>query len=306
MHLPAAAQLVAREREDVASLFGKFMSFLRALVLVAVVGGSSGGYPAIAATHAELSTMKRRVALVEVLTLPDRMEDTRAQLHEVLVDAVQHHGFEVVTAGSHCGDASCLPEFASSAGATDVLVLRGGKAGSHGYHIDLSLWNALSQVASPAVIECTVCTGPQVVDAVGRAATSLLDQAPAPEARPLPSVAPLATPTSAPPILSPPPPVRAATVEDHRSRRVVGWSLFGLGVAASLGGGVVWSLDGKGADCVNSNCRARYHTQSEGIALVAGGIVGAGVGLWLGMESPGGQRVAFSVSPSGALIAGRY
>ncbi len=260
----ATAQLVACAREDVASSFGKFMSLRRAVVLLPLFLCAIAGHPPNAAAG-ELNVGMRRVALVEAPTLPDRMEDTRTQLHGALIDAVHHRGFEVVATGSNCVDASCLPDVASSAGATDVLVIRGGKSGSHGYHMDLTLWSATTRTASPAVVDCTVCTGPQMVDAVGRAANSLLDQAPVAEARPLFPVAPAPEPINAPPTLSNPTPKTAGTVDDHRGRRIVGWSLVGVGVAAAVGGGVIWSMDGKGTDCMNSSCRSMYHTRNEGV-----------------------------------------
>lgn len=147
---------------------------------------------------------------------------------------------------------------------------RGGKSGSHGYHVDLNLWSAATGSSLPAVADCSVCTGPQMAEAVARAAGPLLDSM---AARP-PIVAPPPPPVSPPVPANPPPvlgnpPVPSATLEPHSGRRIASWSLTGLGVASAAAGGIFWNVDGKGIDCVGSSCRNFYRTRGEGIASAA-------------------------------------
>jgi hypothetical protein len=281
------------------------MSLRRRSLVVACLLAAFESLPPLAVA-AEPGTAAPRVAIVDASNLPERMGDARARLHERLAESVRRHDSEPVDGAAACTDASCLMEVASSTGAKEVLVLRGGKTPTHGYRIELSLWNPGTRTAAPAVVDCTVCTGPQMIDAVAGTADALLDQLTVKEAQPLAQPIPVAQPTSSPPVPANPTGNDAVKLSPHRTSGVVGWSLVGLGVAAGVGGGVLWSFDGKGTDCVSGSCRSTYHTRTESIALLSGGAVALGVGLWLGLESSGHRGVAVSVGPSGALIAGTY
>ena len=253
---------------------------------------------------------KPRVLVIDAVDLPERMEDTRAELRNLLEEAVRQHGFDLIRPGSapSCADATCLPAVAKTTGATDVLVTRGGRNGSHGYHVDLNLWSVATGSSLPAVADCSVCTGPQMAEAVARAAGPLLDSI---TARP-PTAAPVPPPAAVAPMPSNPapvlgnPPRGSATLESHSGRRIAGWSLVGLGAASAVAGGIIWNLDGKGIDCVGSSCKNMYRTAGEGIAFVAAGVVGIGVGLWLALDPFGKRDIAVGLGPSGALLAGRF
>ncbi len=253
---------------------------------------------------------KPRVLVIDAVDLPERMEDTRAELRNLLDDAVRQHGFDLIhsSGAPSCADVTCLPAVAKTTGATDVLVTRGGRNGSHGYHVDLNLWSIATGSSVPAVADCSVCTGPQMAEAVARAAGPLLDSITArpPTATPAPPPAAVApVPPNPAPVMGNPP-GGSATLEAHTGRRIAGWSLVGLGAASAAAGGILWNLDGKGIDCVGSSCRNTYRTEGEGIAFVAAGVVGIGVGLWLALDPFGKHDVAVGVGPSGALLAGTF
>jgi hypothetical protein len=252
---------------------------------------------------------KPRVLVIDAIDLPERMEDTRAELRKLLDEAVRQHGFDLIRpeGAPSCADATCLPAVAKSTGATDILVTRGGRNGSHGYHVDLNLWSVASGSSLPAVADCTVCTGPQMAEAVARAAGPLLDSISArpPTAAPVPPPAAGPVPSNPAPVLGNPPGA-SATLEPHSGRRIAGWSLVGLGAASAAAGGILWNLDGKGIDCVGSSCRNTYRTEGEGIAFVAAGVVGIGVGLWLALDPFGKHDVAVGFGPSGASFSGRF
>jgi hypothetical protein len=251
---------------------------------------------------ADATPAKARVALVDAIDLPERMEETRARLRELFESSVREHGLDVVQASPPaCGDTSCLADAARAAGADALFVARGGRSSGRDYHVELGLWQASNGQVVPAVADCTFCTGPQMAEAVVKAIRPLLDRVVAGQA------APVVQPPAPPPVVGTPAnPQPFDKLEPRRGRRIAGWSLVGLGAATAIAGGIIWNLDGKGTDCVGSSCRNAYHTQGEGIALVGAGIVGVGAGLWLALDPLGKRDVAITIGPSGALLAGSF
>jgi hypothetical protein len=250
------------------------------------------------------ATARGKVALVDAIDLPESMGETRVRLRELFEAAARERGLDVGPSNGPppCGDASCLPEVARGAGATDLIVVRGGRSADRDYHIELSLWQASTGEMVPAIADCTFCTGPQMAEAVTKAARPLLDRIVARRV-----AAPVQPPSTAPtvvttPVVTPP----SDKLESRRGRRIAGWSLVGLGAATGIAGGIIWNLDGNGTDCVSSTCRNTYRTQGTGIALVATGVVGVGAGLWLALDPLGRRDVALTLGPSGAVVAGRF
>jgi hypothetical protein len=243
-----------------------------------------------------------KVALVDAIDLPERMEETRTRLRELFETSVRERGLVAVPAGApSCGETSCLAELARTAGADALIVARGGRSAERDYHVELALWQPSSAQVIPAVADCTFCTGPQMAEAVVKATRPLLDRIVASgittAANPPPSPA-----GTAPAILPP-----SDKLDAHGGRRILGWSLVGLGAATAIAGSIIWNLDGKGTDCgAGSSCRNVYDTRTEGIALVAVGAVGAGAGLWLVLDPLGRRDLAVTVGPSGASVAGRF
>jgi hypothetical protein len=249
-------------------------------------------------------TPKPKVAFVDAVDLPGEMEDTRAQLRNLVETAGRERGFEVTTppAPPACRDASCLPELARALDVTDLLIARGGRTKGRDYHVELGLWQSSTGDVVPAVADCSFCTGPQMAEAVAKAARPLLDRVVAHHGAPPPqAAAPPASALAAPAVVKP-----SEKVGPGPGAKVAGWSLLGAGVALAAAGGIVWGLDGNGTDCVASSCRNTYRTRTEGIALIAAGVVGIGAGLWLELAPLGKRDVAIRVGPSGALIAGRF
>ena len=113
--------------------------------------------PASRASAADGPPARPRVAVVDAIELPDRMEATRARLDDLLGEAVRKRGFDLIrpAEGPSCADAGCLPDFAKTSGATDLLIVRGGRNGSYGYHVELRLWNAATGETAPAIADCS-------------------------------------------------------------------------------------------------------------------------------------------------------
>jgi hypothetical protein len=251
---------------------------------------------------------RSKIAVVDAIELPERMEATRARLNDLLGEAVRKRGFDLIrpAEGPSCVDASCLPDFAKTSGATDVLIARGGRNGSYGYHVELRLWNAATGETAPAIADCSVCSGPQMTDSVAQAAGPLLDRV---GARTPPPVVPPSAPTAvvppSPVLVTPTKPAPSVTLEPSSGHRILGWSLLAAGGGAAVAGGILWSFDGKGTDCVGSSCKSTYRTEGEGIAFLAGGLIAAGVGAWLVLDSPH-HDLAMMFGPSGAALAGVF
>ena len=274
------------------------------MLILAILGSPFLAAPGLAEVPSVPARSKTRMAVVEAIDLPDRMEETRSKLRDLLEASVRQRGFDLVRPpeGPACASRECLPTLAKSTGATDILLVLGGKSGSRGYHVELSLWHAATGEARPAVADCNFCTGPQMADAVDKAAGPLLNAVPteAPPALPTPATAPPAV------VLTPavtPPPVK---IEPHTGRRILGWSIAGAGVVLATVGGVIWHLDGEGTDCGTTGCRNTYHTRSEGIGFVAAGVVAAGAGLWLALGPAGNRGTTVTLGPSGAMLGGRF
>jgi hypothetical protein len=264
--------------------------------------------PAWTAFAADGPSARPRVVVVDAIELPDRMEATRARLEDLLGEAVRKRGFDLIppAEGPPCADASCLPDFAKTSGATDVLIARGGRNGSYGYHVELRLWNAATGETAPAIADCSVCSGPQMTDSVAQAAGPLLDQVGARTPQPpVPPPAPIAVSPPSPVLINPTNSPPSVTLESASGHRILGWSLVAAGAGAGVAGGILWSFDGKGTDCVGSSCKSTYRTEGEGIALLAGGLVAAGVGAWLVLDSPH-HDLAMMFGPSGAALAGEF
>lgn len=260
---------------------------------------------------ADAPGVRPKVAVVNAVELPERMESTQARLRDLLEDAVRKRGFDIIRPAQapSCTDASCLPDFAKANGVTDVLIARGGRSGAYGYHIELSLWNAATGEVVPAIADCAVCSGPQMTDSVAQAAGPLLDRVgirPPPKAVPPAPPALSVRPVASPPVVeSPANPASSDTIQPSSGRRILGWSLVAVGAGAAVTGGILWSFNGKGTDCVGSSCKSTYRTEGEGIAFLAGGLVAAGVGVWLVLESPH-RDLSMTLGPSSVALTGAF
>jgi hypothetical protein len=257
---------------------------------------------------ADGAPVRSKVAVVDAIELPERMEATRARLNDLLGEAVRKRGFDLIrpAEGPSCADASCLPDFAKTSGATDVLIARGGRNGSYGYHVELRLWNAATGETAPAIADCSVCSGPQMTDSVAQAAGTLLDRVGVRTPPPVvPPPVPIAAVPASPVLVTPTNPPPSVTLAPSSGHQVLGWSFLAAGGVAAAAGGILWSFDGKGTDCVGSSCRSTYRTEREGIGLLAGGLVAAGVGAWLVLDSPN-RDLAMKFGPLGAALAGVF
>jgi hypothetical protein len=276
----------------------------KSMLILASLGSMLFAAPTLAEVPSVAAKSKTRMAVIEIIDLPDRMEETRSKLRDLLEASVRQRGFDLIQSPEPpaCVNKDCLPTFATSTEATDILLVRGGRSGSRGYHVELSLWHAASGEARPAVADCNFCTGPQMAEAVNKAAGPLLDAVPteAPPALPPAAAAPPAA------VLTPAVALAPVKVEAHTGRRILGWSIVGAGAVLGIVGGVIWHLDGEATDCGTAGCRNTYHTRGDGIGFVAAGAVAVGAGLWLALDPAGNRAMTVTLGPSGAVLGGRF
>jgi hypothetical protein len=245
-----------------------------------------------------------KVIVVDAVDLPDSLADIRANLRGAMENAVTVHNYDLGPDGGACADRECVKVAAAQSGATDVLIATGGRNEMRGYHIELRVWNVASDREDHAVAECNVCAALQMVDTVKGVASALLDRVPTLHAN-LAAVPAPAVPTG-PPLLA-----TADTSPPHASntRRVVGWTLIGAGIASGIASGVLFAILGRQTDCldgVNDSCAQEHRTllpasitAGAAVAAIVAGIVvihGANHDL---------QTVTIAASPFGLTVGGR-
>lgn len=249
-------------------------------------------------------TARPRVIVVDAVELPDSLADIRANLRGTLENAVTMHNFDLGPDGGACADRECVKVAAAQNGATDVLIATGGRNEMRGYHVELRIWNVASDREDHAVAECNVCAALQMVESVKGVAGNLLDRVPTLHAN-LAVAPPPAVPVGPPMIARSQPAAR----RDTRPRRMVGWSLVGVGVASGVASGILFAMNGQHGDCLNGvvdSCARERHTLvpasiTAGVAvaaIVAGIVVVHGANQDL-------QTVTIAASPFGLTIGGR-
>ena len=273
------------------------MRSLGTLAAVAVLSLVGSG------VRAEGSQIARpKVIVVNAVELPDSLADMRANLRGTLENAVTVHNYDLGPDGGACADRECVKVAAAQSGASDVLIATGGRNEMRGYHIELRVWNVASDREDHAVAECNVCAALQMVDTVKGVASALLDRIPTLHAN-LAAVPAPAVPTGPPIVTATPPPPPVA-----HTRRIVGWTLIGAGIAGGVASGVLFAMNGRSTDCKmagNTDCIKTYKTvlpasitAGAAVAAIVGGIVlvhGAGHEL---------QTVTIAAVPFGLSVGG--
>jgi len=243
-----------------------------------------------------------KVAVVNAVDLPANLADLRSKLTADLGAAIKQRGFEPVPSVDSCVDQGCIKQTAAGAGASDVLIVSGGKNEFLGYRIELRLWNASTDREERSSPECNTCSASQMIENVVRAARPLLDRLPELHA----SIAPI-PPAPLPSIGTTPPPAASLPAGRSPARLALGLSLIGAGVLSGASGIVLWARDGEQPDCgAGQVCASVYDTRTPGIALTVVGVLAAGAGAAVLLMTPERRSVAISISPSALSIAGTY
>lgn len=276
------------------------MSLIRSFGVAAGVWLALVG-PAARAQGVPISRPK--VIVVDAVDLPDSLADIRANLRGALENAVTVHNYDLGPDGGACADRECVKVAAAQSGATDVLIATGGRNEMRGYHVELRVWNVASDREDHAVAECNVCAALQMVETVKGVASALLDRIPTLHANLAAAAPPPAVPTGPPLLTTAPPPPR-----DTRTRRMVGWSLIGAGVASGIASGILFGINGQTGDCLadGSNCvRERRTLVPAGVtAGVAVAAIAAGIIVIHGANQDL-QTVTIAASPFGLTLGGR-
>jgi hypothetical protein len=251
--------------------------------------------PALAAPPAPA-----KVAIVNAVELPPNLADMRAKLTADLGAAIQQRGCQPASSGDACIDTDCIKALTARSGATDVLIVTGGKNDFLGYRIDIRLWNANTGREDHSSPECNTCSVSQMIENVVRAAGPLLDRLPDLHSM----VAPI--PAAVPPVVGTTPGAGPPSARSP-ARLALGFSLIGAGAIAGAAGVVLWTRDGDPTNCGSDQVCARvYDTRTPGIALTVAGVVSAGLGTAVLLMRSENRPIAVSLTPSGLSIAGTY
>lgn len=245
-----------------------------------------------------------KLAVVNAVDLPANLADLRAKLTGELGAAVKQHSYDFVPDTASCTDQACLTSLAAQSGASDVLVVSGGKNDYLGYRIELRLWDASSGREDHSSAECNTCSASQMIENVVRAAGPLLDRLPTLHA----TVAPV-VPVAPPLVSTNPSPAPVVSTSRSPARLALGLSLIGVGAVAGATGIFLWSRDGDPTNCgaaPGQTCSTIYDTRTPGIALTVGGLLAAGAGTVVLMMRSDSRSVAIGLTPSTLTIAGTY
>lgn len=270
-----------------------------------------------AGTAAPGAATRPRVVVVNAVDLPESLADIRSNLRSTLDGAVTRHDYDLAPDAAPCTDRECLKVAAQTAGATDVLVATGGRNNMRGYHVELRLWNVASDREDQAVAECNICAALQMVESVGTVAGQLLDRVPALHANLNAAAEPSATPVpvpAAPPPAAPAPVLVTSPAPDvtapGTSRRWIGWTLIGAGVASGVASGVLFGINGQNGDCTVTSgvsyCAKDRHTLAP--AIVTAGVAAAGIAgglVILLRESESHPGFSLGIQPLGVTLGGR-
>jgi hypothetical protein len=215
-----------------------------------------------------------RLLVLEGLDLPDDMANVHGRIRKDLETIAGAEGREVV-AGSEtrwCSTADCFRMTAQSAGAGEVLSIRGGRNEYEGYQLAIELRRADGNLVATEAGSCNVCSGPEMVTLAQSLGRRLLAAAPPVEPPTILTPAPmLVTPAPIPPPRNGPNSV------------VAGLAIASAGLVAVVAGGYLWHLDGSTVDCESNGvggqtCPSVYRTERFGIPLTVVGAAGLVVG----------------------------
>lgn len=100
----------------------------------------------------------------------------------------------------------------------------------------------------------------------------------------------------------------------HKSMKIAGWTLIGVGVAALVGGITLMAIDENPikSDCSGShvdafgNCEFRWNTMAGGATLLVGGLAAAGAGTALVVIGSSKRRAELRGGPTHASITVRF
>jgi hypothetical protein len=269
-------------------------------MLVRAVGLLIGGWIAAWPGFASASG----IAILDGLGLPVHMAEVQARALSALEAAATRSGRTVVkTMGpGWCTSVECFRQVAVGSGANEIMAVSGERTDSEGWRLAIEVRSRDGALRAARTGGCDVCSGSELVTAVGDLATGVLSLAQAPGD---PNPAPPALPAAAAVVNSPGlalPAGGAPVSGNHLMRNVALTGAGALGVAA---GGILWWFDGRSADCEADPlgptvCPAGYRTAAIGVPVMIAGAALALAGVVLIVREHGAQTAQLAIGP-GAL-----
>jgi hypothetical protein len=275
-------------------------------MLVRAVGLLIGGWSAVWPGFASASG----VAILDGLGLPVHMAEVHARVLSALEAEATRSGRAVVKAmgPGWCTSVECFRQVAVGSGANEIMAVSGERTDSEGWHLAIEVRSGDGVLRATRTGGCDVCSGSELVTAVGDLARGVLSLADAPGDPHMahPPLAAVTVAANSPELASPPggPPVSG----NHLIRNV---ALTGAGAVGVAAGGVLWWLDGHGTDCEADPvgptvCPAGYRTVAIGVPVMIAGAALALAGVVLIVREHGAQAAQLAIGPGAMRLEAKF
>jgi hypothetical protein len=268
--------------------------------LVRAIGLLIGGWIAVWPGFASAGD----IVILDGLGLPVHMAEVHGRVRSALEAAATRSGRTVVKAmgPGWCTSVECFRQVAVGSGATEIMAVSGERTDSEGWRLAIEVRSGDGALRATRTGGCDVCSGSELVTAVGDLATGVLSLA---QASGDPHATQLALPAAAAVANSQGPASQeggSPGTGDHLMRNV---AIAGAGALAAAAGAILWWLDGRGTDCDADPlgptvCPAGYRTAAIGIPVTIAGAALAVAGVVLIVREHGARAAQLAIGP-GAL-----
>ena len=250
------------------------------------------------------------IVILDGLGLPGHMAEVHGRALSALEAAANRSGRTVVKAvgPAWCSAAECFRLVAVGSGATEIMAVSGERTDSEGWRLAIEVRSRDGALRATRTGGCDVCSGSELVTAVGDLATGVLSLA---QASRDPHAAQPALPAATAVANSPGltssddgPPASA----NHLMRNV---AIAGAGVLGAAAGGILWWLDGRGTDCEADAagptvCPAGYRTAAIGIPVMIAGAALAVAGVVLIVREHGPRAAQLAIGPGALRLEAKF
>ena len=275
-------------------------------MLIRALGLLIGGWFSVWPRFASASD----IIVLDGLGLPVHMVEVHGRALSALEAAAARSGRTVVKAvgPGWCTSVECFRQVAAGSSATEIMAVSGERTDSEGWRLAIEVRSRDGALRAARTGGCDVCSGSELVTAVGDLATGVLSMA---QASGDPNPAQPALPAAGAVVNSPGlalPAGGAPVSGNHLMRNVALAGAGALGVAA---GGILWWLDGRGTDCEADPlgpavCPAGYRTAAIGIPVMIAGAALALAGVVLIVREHGAQAAQLAIGPGAFRLEAKF
>jgi hypothetical protein len=250
------------------------------------------------------------IVILDGLGLPVHMAEVHGRVLSALEAAAARSGRTVVKAmgPGWCTSVECFRQVAAGSSATEIMAVSGERTDSEGWRLAIEVRSRDGALRAARTGGCDICSGSELVMAVGDLATGVLSPA---QAYGDPNAAQPALPAAGALVNSPGlalPAGGAPVSGNHLMRNVALAGAGALGVAA---GGILWWFDGRRTDCEADPlgptvCPAGYRTAAIGVPVMIAGAALALAGVVLIVREHGAQAAQLAIGPGAMRLEAKF